>query len=341
MRIYTFILLLISLSFFSQHKEIPKQKVKNNSNIHFYKNKPLQGKYKIYNKREREDYEITNFVNGLRHDSLSFTYYLGATSIGKYANGLKEDIWTSTYRDRKLYEISNYANGKKNGQSIKYNYDRTLQDTLTYKNDKLEGWQIIGDKFGKRKELFENGELKESVEKKYDGNYSSKLKYVKLDFHEYSLGNKTWSNNGKNFSDSITLDYDDEKIERTVYTKLNDSLYHKMQTVKDRMLDKVTINFYDKKNKLYMKYLLPNVSISADDILFEDFFFPTLYDEKTKTLEVRFSNPCKIWEEIGRRDFTVYKYNEANKVSYYTVEWLESDDDMLADFCHPHYKGGN
>ena len=328
--------MIIPFLLFSQDKEIPRQKVINISNIYYFRNKPLNGKYKIYNKRDKkEDYEITNFINGLKNDSLSFLYFFGSISKGKYVNGLKKGKWTSTYRDGKLYEICNYDNGKRNGQSIKFDYNGALQDTLTYKNDKLEGWQIIGNKSGKRKELFENGELKESIEEQNGGNFSSKLKYIKLDFQNYSWGNKTWSKKGKKFSDSITLYYDDKKIERTLYTKLNDTLYHKIQTVKDRPQDKVTINFYNKNNKLYMKYLLSYVSSSANEVLFDDFFFPTQFDEETKSLEVKFCNPCEIWQEIDRKNFTVYTYDDENKEHYYYIRWRKSEDDMLADFCYP------
>ncbi|WP_123867466.1 MULTISPECIES: toxin-antitoxin system YwqK family antitoxin [Chryseobacterium] len=281
---------------------------------------------------------MINFVNGLKHDSLAFTYYLGAASKGKYVKGLKEGIWTSTNREGKLYDISNYNNGKKNGRSIKFNYNGTLQDTLTYKNDKLEGWQIRGVENGKRKELFENDVLKESIQQQNNGNFSFKLKYIRLNFQDYSWGNRIWSKNGKKFSDSITLYYDDKKIERTVYTKLNDSLYHKIQTVKDRTRDEVTINFYNKRNKLYMKYLLSYVSSSANEILFEDFFFSTQYDEETKSIEVGLCNPCQIWEGIGRKNFTVYTYDDENKEHYYNVRWIKSDGDMLADFCYPNVR---
>lgn len=335
MRIYIFIFLIIPFFLFSQNKEISRQKVKNISNIHFFRNKPLNGKYKIYNKRDKEDYEITNFVNGLKNDSLSVT----ATSKGKYVNGLKEGKWTSTYnREGKLYEIANYENDKKNGQTIKFNYDGSLQDTLTYKNDKLEGWQIRSLEYGKRKELFENDILKESIEQQNNRNFFSKLKYIKLNFQDYSWGSEIWSKDGKKYSDSITLNYDGQKIEKTVYTKLNDSLYHKIHIFKDIPKSEVVIKFYNKKNKMYMKYILSYVSDSANEILFDNNNFPKQYDNETKNLEVGFCNPCEIWEKIDRDDFTVYTYNDKNEERYFAVRWIKSSEDMLADFCYPNVK---
>jgi len=334
MRLYTFIFLIVPFLLFSQDKEIPRQKVKNIANIHFFRNKPLKGKYRIYNRRDRmDDYEIVTYVDGLKNDSLAVSYWFGATSKGKYMDGLKEGKWKDTYRDGRLYNITNYENGQKNGQSIKFNFDGSLQDTLTFKNDKLEGWQILEN--GKRKELFENDVLKESLEKQNNGSFSSKLKYIKLDFQYYSWGNEIWSKDGQKYSDSITLDYDDKKIEKTVYTRLNDSLYHKIQISRDRSKNEVDVKFFNERNKLYMKYILSYVSDSANEILFDDFNYPKQYDKEIKNLEVRFCNPCEIWEKINRKNFTVYTYNDKDEERYYYVRWLESDGDMLADFCIP------
>lgn len=336
LKILTFFLFFAYNFFNSQFKEISENRIKIVNEIYYFHNKPLNGKYKIYNRKNRNQvYYISNFDNGVKNDSQYVSYYFGETDKGQFINGLKEGIWTTTQKDGKVKETAQFEKNKRNGYSYSYSYNwkDLIIDTLFYKNDKLEGWQKIKNLGSFTKKFYEEGELKQSISKYDNGSFYNNMKYIKILGEVYSYGKTEKYIDNKKIVDSSVVNYKNNIVEKIIYSKINDSLYHKINYTNNENTDGVTVKFYDKNNNLYLKYSFgKSLQDDYNFIVQDENTYLLYYNNELKILKVKLKNSCKIWERIDNLNFTAYTYDGYREVQW-EIFWLPSDGDMLANKC--------